>query len=119
MALSEKSFIDSISIRDTGHLEVRRVDQVLRDDVVISTNYHRTTYAPGDDVSNADPAVQAAATAAWNPDNIAAETAALLEQVTKESAIRDDLKAQLATAKAEAEAAKAALLTSSAQPEGN
>lgn len=89
MALTEQSVYDSINIRDTGHIELRRVDLVLRDGVPIGTpQYHRVTLAPGDDISAYPANVQAAAASVWTPESMASVTAAIVAQAQAESAIR-------------------------------
>lgn len=65
MALSEQSIIDQISVDANNNVHVRRADQILRDDEVISTSYHRHVLQPGDDLSEQDPKVVAIASAVW------------------------------------------------------
>lgn len=65
MALTETSTIDSVTVKDTGHVEVRRADRILRDGEEVSKTYHRHVLSPGDDLSNEDPQVVAIAKAAW------------------------------------------------------
>lgn len=52
--LAEKSFFLYAKQSDAGHLAVKRVDQILRDGVVISETYHRCVLSPGDDLSEAE-----------------------------------------------------------------
>ena len=73
---TEQSVIDSINARDTGHIEIRRSDKVLKNGVVISTQYHRHVLAPGDDLTTQDERVAAIATASWTPAVVAAYEAA-------------------------------------------
>jgi len=76
MAYTEESVIDTINARDTGHIEIRTSNRVLKDGVVISTQYHRHVLAPGDDLTTQDERVAAIATASWTPDIVAAYDAA-------------------------------------------
>ena len=46
-------------------IQCRRADIVEKDGVEIARGYHRTSYAPGDDVSTACPEVQKVAAALW------------------------------------------------------
>ena len=73
---TEQSVIDTINARDTGHIEIRISNRVLKDGVVISTQYHRHVLAPGDDLTTQDERVAAIATASWTPAVVAAYEAA-------------------------------------------
>ena len=63
--LQEESVIDKIEVVETGHVQVRRADRVVRNGQVIATTFHRHVLAPGDDLSREDPRVRAVAQAAW------------------------------------------------------
>jgi len=69
---TEESVTDTINVRDTGHIEIRVSNNVLKDGVIISTNYHRHVISPGDDISQEDARVQSVAGAVWTPEVIAA-----------------------------------------------
>ena len=73
---TEESVIDQINARDTGHIEIRTSNRVLKDGVVISTTYHRHVCDPDCDMTHEDPRVAAIAAAAWTPEVIAAYEAA-------------------------------------------
>ena len=73
---TEESIIDTINARDTGHIEIRTSNRVLKDGVVISTTYHRHVISPGDDLTTQDERVAANAIASWTPDIVAAYEAA-------------------------------------------
>ena len=47
MALEEKSAVDKIEVLLSGHIQVRRRDQVLKDGVEIAATYHRHVLHPG------------------------------------------------------------------------
>ena len=64
--LSEETAVDRIEVLEHGHIQVRRANRVLRDGEVISTQFHRVAYAPGDDVSHEDARIRAIAAAAWS-----------------------------------------------------
>lgn len=72
MSLSEKSTIDSITVKESGHIEVRRADTILRDGDAISKSYHRHVLAPGDDLSSEDPTVVSIADVVWTDAVVAA-----------------------------------------------
>lgn len=63
--LTEQSTIDKIEVLETGHIQVRRVNRVLKDGRVIAETYHRHVISPSADLSNEDPKVRAVAKAAW------------------------------------------------------
>ena len=48
--LKEKSFYLWEKQTELGHIGVKRVDQVLKDDNVIAQTYHRCVLSPGDDL---------------------------------------------------------------------
>ena len=70
--LTEQSTIDNITVTETGILEIRRADKILRDGVEISKSYHRHCLAPGSDLTNEDQRVVDVANAVWTPEVIAA-----------------------------------------------
>ena len=63
--LTEQSVIASINVRETGHIEVRREDRIIRGGVVVAYTNFRHVLAPGDDLTAEDPRVRAVAQAAW------------------------------------------------------
>lgn len=62
----ETSTIDRIEIVDSGHIQVRTVTHVFKDDIEIAHTYHRHVIEPGGDLSKEDPRVIRVALAAWN-----------------------------------------------------
>lgn len=48
MALSEVTYISQFNITPTGVIEVRKTTDILKDGVVISSTYWRTTLPPND-----------------------------------------------------------------------
>ena len=52
MPLEEREYIDGITYRDSGYIEVRKVLQVLKDGVEISRQYHRHVVSPDADLNN-------------------------------------------------------------------
>lgn len=57
---------------ENGFIQVKRVDKVLKDDVVISNTIHRHVLYPGADLINENEVVVAVANAVWTPEVIAA-----------------------------------------------
>lgn len=76
MAFTKQTTFDAITIRDTGHLEIRIANLVMEDGVEIAKNYHRRVITPGDDVTNEPQKIKALANLIWTPAMIAAAQAA-------------------------------------------
>ena len=72
MALTEITKVDSIELVETNHIQVRTATIIERDGAEISRSNHRHVLAPGDDITNEDPKVQAIANAVWTEEVIAA-----------------------------------------------
>lgn len=70
--ITEQSTVDSINVLQDGQIEVRRVDQVLKNGIEIAKTYHRHCLCPGDDLSAEDPRVASIAEAVWTPEVLAA-----------------------------------------------
>ncbi len=79
MALTEDTIVDSIDVRTTGIIQVRRVNRVFRDGVEISKIFHRHVVSPGDDLSLEDPKVAAIGAIVHTEEVIAAFEAAHTE----------------------------------------
>ena len=61
-------------------IQCRRSDIIEKDGVEVGKTYHRSSYAPGSDVSAAAAEVQAVAAALWTPEVVAAYQAAMAAQ---------------------------------------
>lgn len=72
MALIETTKVDQIELVENHSIQIRTATIIERDGVEISKSFHRHVAAPGDDVSNEDPKVQAIANAIWTDEVIAA-----------------------------------------------
>jgi hypothetical protein len=70
--ITEQSTVDSINVLQDGQIEVRRVDQVLKNGIEIAKTYHRHCLCPGDDLNVEDPRVASIAEAAWTSEVLAA-----------------------------------------------
>jgi hypothetical protein len=69
MALEEKTFISQFNCFPNGSIGVQKTTQILKDGVVLSESYWRTTLAPNDPTASAvlDEAYYASiATYAWS-----------------------------------------------------
>ena len=72
MALIEKTIVDKVELVENNSIQVRTANIIERDGTEISRTFHRHVVAPGDDVSNEDPKVQAIANAIWTEEVITA-----------------------------------------------
>jgi hypothetical protein len=72
MALIEKQIVDKVELVESNHIQVRTATIIEKDSVEIARTLHRHVVAPGDDISNEDPKVQAIANAIWTEEVIAA-----------------------------------------------
>lgn len=65
MALTERSFIDQITVGEDKSVFVRKVTITERDGVEIARDYQRASFLPGQDVSEQPAEVQAFCAAKW------------------------------------------------------
>jgi|TARA_B100000073_G_scaffold165831_1_gene137299 hypothetical protein len=78
MAFKEKQAY-KIEVNEDLSIGVRRADIVLKDDVEVGRSYHRSSFAPGSDVSGEVQEVQDIAAAVWT-DAVVAEYQANLAE---------------------------------------
>jgi hypothetical protein len=78
MALLEKQLVDLVELVESNHIQVRTANIIEKDGTEIARTFHRHVLAPGDDVTNEDPKVQAIANAVWTEEVIAAYQASLV-----------------------------------------
>lgn len=82
--INKEVLIDKIEVIENGGVLIREVTRIVEDGNEISRSYHRSSLAPGADVSNQDPRVQAVCNAVWTPEVVAAFQAqrqAALQQI--------------------------------------
>ena len=60
-------------------IQLRVATVVERDGVEVGRTYHRSVYAPGEDVTEAPAEVQAIASVLWTPEVVAAYEASIAE----------------------------------------
>jgi hypothetical protein len=72
MALTKQVVVDQITVTENGIVLVREITRIMEDDVEISKQYHRTSFAPASNVSAQPANVQAICNVAWTPEIIAA-----------------------------------------------
>ena len=80
MALIEKQIVDLVELVQSNHIQVRTANIIEKDGVEIARTFHRHVLAPGDNVTNEDPKVQAIANAVWTAEVIAAYQASLVRE---------------------------------------
>ena len=72
MALTEKTIVDKIEVIENNSIQVRTATIIEKDGTELTRTFHRHVLAPGADLTNEDPKVQAIATAIWTEEIIAA-----------------------------------------------
>ena len=72
MALIEKTIIDKIEVIENNSIQVRTATIIEKDGTELTRTFHRHVLAPGADITNEDPKVQAIANAIWTEEIIAA-----------------------------------------------
>lgn len=77
MSLQEVKVIDKIEVVENGIIQVREATRILKDGQQIAQTYHRSSFTPGQDVTDQPANVQAICAAAWTPAVIAAYQAQL------------------------------------------
>jgi hypothetical protein len=81
--LTKEIIIDKIEILADEQLQVRERTVIKEDGKELSSSFHRWVLAPGDDLTNQDPRVQAVANALWTPAALAAYQAAVAAAQTQ------------------------------------
>jgi hypothetical protein len=81
MALTEKTIVDKIEVIENNSIQVRTATIIEKDGTELTRTFHRHVVAPGADITNEDPKVQAIANAIWTEEIIAAYQASLNTQV--------------------------------------
>ena len=81
MALTEKTIVDKIEVIENSSIQVRTATVIEKDGTELTRTFHRHVVAPGADLTNENPKVQAIANAIWTEEIIAAYSASLVSQV--------------------------------------
>lgn len=66
--LTKNTFIDQITIGEDKTIFVRETTIILDDNIQISKTYHRTTLAPGSDLTGQDQSVVDIANLVWTQE---------------------------------------------------
>ena len=72
MSLTKATNIDQITVTENGIVLYREATRIMEDDVEISKTYHRTSLAPGQDLTGVPDSVVAICNTAWTEAVIAA-----------------------------------------------
>lgn len=80
MSIEKVMVVDTIEVKESGHVQVRTATRIVEDGVVVSQAYHRHVVAPGDDYSGEDARVQAICEVTHTPEVIEAYKAAIAAQ---------------------------------------
>jgi DNA-binding transcriptional LysR family regulator len=80
MALTETKVIDQITVTEYGTILYREATRILKDGEQIAQTYHRSSLAPGQDLTDQPANVAAICNAAWTPEVIAAYQAQVAAQ---------------------------------------
>ena len=70
MALTETTIIDKIEVIENKSIQVRTATVIEKDGTELTRTFHRHVVAPGADITNEDPKVQAIANAIWTEEII-------------------------------------------------
>jgi hypothetical protein len=77
MALTEITKVDQIEVVENNTIQIRTATIIEKDGIELTRKHHRHVKAPGEDISNEDPKVQAVANAIWTAEVISAYQAAI------------------------------------------
>ncbi len=75
MALTKRTVVDQILVDEDAVLSIRTATVIEEDGVEMSRKFHRTTLAPGSDISGEPPRIRKIANAVWDADVVSAFTA--------------------------------------------
>lgn len=75
MALTKRTVVDQILLDESAVLSIRTATVIEEDGVELSRKFHRTTLAPGSDISGEPPRIRKIANAVWDADTVSAFTA--------------------------------------------
>lgn len=95
MSITEAKVIDQITVTEKGTVLYREATRVLRDGEQIAQTYHRSSLAPGQDLTGVPANVVAIAQAAWTPEVLAAYQAEQ-DRIAAEQQARAELAARQA-----------------------
>lgn len=77
MAINKETVIDQITVVENGVCMYRAATRLIEDGVVLAQTYHRTSIAPGEDLTNHPATVAAICSVVWTPEVVAAYQASV------------------------------------------
>jgi hypothetical protein len=77
---TETKVIDQITVTENGIVLYREATRILKDDVEVSKNFHRSSLTPGQDLTGVPSNVVAICNTAWTEAVIAAYQAQVAQQ---------------------------------------
>lgn len=72
MALTKEVVVDQITLTEDGTVFYREVTRIIEDGIPLSQSYHRTSLAPGADLTNVPDNVVAICNLSWTPEVVSA-----------------------------------------------
>jgi DNA-binding transcriptional LysR family regulator len=87
MAITKQTVVDQITVTENGTVLYREATRIVEDGNLLTQTYHRTSLAPGQDLTGQPANVVAIANAAWTPQVIAAYQAAQEEALSRMGAV--------------------------------
>ena len=81
MALIEKTIIDKIELIENNSIQVRTATVIEKDGIELTRTFHRHVVAPGADITNEDPKVQAIANAIWTEEVINTYQTSIIKEI--------------------------------------
>ena len=70
--LTKETIVDQITVIENGSVFYREATKIIEDGVELAKKYHRSSLAPGQDLSGVPANVAAICNTAWTPEVIAA-----------------------------------------------
>lgn len=80
MAITKEIAVDQITVTENGTVLVREVTRIIEDGKELSKQYHRSSFAPADDVSAQPQNVQDICNVAWTTEIVSAYQAQIAER---------------------------------------
>lgn len=91
--ITKEIVIDQITADENGNLMYREVTRIIEDGKELSRAYHRSSLAPGSDLTGIDPKVVLMAQATWTPELIAPFTAEVVAKIAEHKSAKAELAA--------------------------
>ena len=72
MTIEKIKVIDQITVDENGYVMIREATNIVDDGTVISKTYHRSSFYPGQDISDQPEKVKGICQSVWTPEVIQA-----------------------------------------------